>query len=200
MEQNPNEKIFKEIQEIVDKRTDTYIYDYEAGIKSAKEKANLTIWIIGLSISLEVFLLSNWKRINFDSYISLILFIVISGIFLYNGAYALLLRIKQTRLIQHYLETQTCYNYQKTNILLKKNAKSHLAQVLINDHSNDNLSKNLINLEYVDKSTKETMNHNDKINEDGRKFMQNSDNIASKLFSAQVVLTLLLLLSIYFHK
>jgi magnesium-transporting ATPase (P-type) len=119
------------IEKITNQMTETYIRYYETEIKFIQEKAKLSLWIIGLSIGMELFVLNKIEVGVLSNFFNAILFYSIGAIFMINAFIGLLLRLKQTRLLNHLLSIQTQYDYQCTNILLNLEPDCKLLSELI---------------------------------------------------------------------
>jgi hypothetical protein len=180
------EEAFKEIEKISTQTSDTYIRHYETEVKFLQEKAKLTLWIIGLSIAMELFLINKIKPENLDGISSKIFFGVISSLFIINCLYGLLTRLKQTRLMNHLLSIATSYDYQKTEIILNLKNTSELGKLLLKDFGEGIGTNKLKDLEY--KNQKELKN--DPIIESDRNFLFKSDNHPTTILVIQAILTI----------
>lgn len=179
-------KAFEEIEKISTHISDTYIRHYETEVKFLQEKAKLTLWIIGLSIGMELFLINKIKPENIDSLSAKIFLGVISSLFLVNCLYGLLTRLKQTRLMNHLLSIVTTYDYQKTRILLNLKNTSELGIQLLKDFEEGDGTNKIKDLEY--ENQKELKN--DPIIENDRNFLFKSDNHPTTILVAQAILTI----------
>src|ERR1022692_1917608 len=81
---------FTEIEKITREISDTYIRHHESEIKYTQEKAKLTLWIIGLSIGIELFILNKLDKHEINSIYKSSLLIIISFVFVFNAFLGLL--------------------------------------------------------------------------------------------------------------
>ena len=180
------EEAFKEIEKISTQTSDTYIRHYETEVKFLQEKAKLTLWIIGLSIGMELFLINKIKPQNLNELSAKIFLGVISSLFIINCLYGLLTRLKQTRLMNHLLSIATTYDYQKTRILLNLKVTSDIGKQLLKDFGEGTGTNKLKDLEY--ENQKELKN--DPIIEKDRYFLFKSDNHPTSILVVQSILTI----------
>jgi len=178
---------FKEIDKISTQTSDTYIRHYETEIKFLQEKAKLSLWIIGLSIGIELFLINKINSENLDSLPAKIFLGIISLLFLTNCLYGLLIRLKQTRLMNHLLSITTTYDYQKTRILLNLKDASELGKQLLKDFKEGIGTNKLMNLEYENQEELK----NNPIIENDRNFLFKSDNHPTTILVIQSILTII---------
>lgn len=176
---------FEEIEKICIQTSDTYIRHYETEVKFLQEKAKLSLWIIGLSIGMELFLVNKIKSENLNSLSAKIFIGVISLLFLISCLYGLLIRLKQTRLMNHLLSISTTYDYQKIRILLNLKNTSELGKQLLKDFGEGTGTYKLKDLEY--ENQKELKN--DPVIESDRNFLFGSDNHPTTILVLQSVLT-----------
>lgn len=178
---------FEEIGKISAQISDTYIRHYETEIKFIQEKSKLTLWIIGLSIGTQLFLMNKVKTENLDSLSAKILLGIITFLLLTNCVYGLLTRLKQTRLMNHLLSIATAYDYQKTSILLNLKSTSEIGRQLLKDFEEGIGTDKINDLEYEnEKAMKE-----DPTFENDREFLFKSEIHPSYILVAQVFLTVL---------
>jgi hypothetical protein len=178
---------FERIEKTFVQVSDTYIRHYESEIKYTQEKAKLSLWIISLSVGLELFILNKMNKGDLVSIVNKCLFISVSIIFLINAFLGLLTRLKQTRMVNHFLQIITLYDYQKTKILLNLNDVSDIGKALIKDFSEGKAMDKINNLEYINE--KETKN--DQIIALDTAFLLKSDNTPTTLFILQAILTII---------
>jgi|GEM_PF-4364441 hypothetical protein len=178
---------FERFEKIIVQVSDTYIRHCESEIKYTQEKAKLSLWIISLSFGLELFILNKMNKADLVSIVNKSLFIGASIIFLINAFLGLLTRLKQTRMVNHFLQVITLYDYQKTKILLNLNEESDIGKAIIKDFSEGKATDKINNLEYINE--KETKN--DKIIALDTAFLLKSDNAPTSLFILQAILTII---------
>ncbi|ABG59684.1 hypothetical protein CHU_2428 [Cytophaga hutchinsonii ATCC 33406] len=68
----------EKLEKIICQTSDTYIKDYESKIKHIQEKSKLSLWIIGLSIGMELFTLNKLKSEDISDCFNFLLIIVIA--------------------------------------------------------------------------------------------------------------------------
>lgn len=176
----------KKIETITDQMTETYIRHFETELKFIQEKAKLSLWIISLSIGMELFLLNKLGSNIFDNIVVHVLFYLIGATFLVNAFIGLLLRLKQTRLMNHLLSVQTQYDYQRTKIFLNLEPESKLLLELIRDFKSGKFSEKLMNIKYIESQ----VDKNDPLSLEASNFILKSDNWPSTLLVTQAVLTI----------
>ena len=152
----PDEQITKEqaiqrVKEITIATSDSYIENYEDEIRYSHEQEKLSLWIIGLIIGIELFMLSRLEKDDFSTWISVILACLISGVTCWAGVQGLFTKLKKTRLISKYLDTITSYRYQKSNILLNLNSNTGTRIALLEDLSSGLLVDKIFKFEYVER-------------------------------------------------
>lgn len=174
------------IEKITNQMTETYIRHYETEIKFIQEKAKLSLWIIGLSIGIELFVLNKIEAGVLSNCFNAILFYSIGAIFLLNAFFGLLLRLKQTRLMNHLLSVQTQYDYQRTAILLNLEPDCKLLPELIKDFENGDFSSKIMNIKYIESQ----VDKNDPLSLEASDFILKSDNWPSALLVLQAILTI----------
>jgi hypothetical protein len=182
------------LKQIIIQTSDTYIRHYESELKVTQEKAKLSLWIIGLSIGIELFVLNKVERSILGNTLSVTLFLSVTLIFLFNALFGLLIRLKQTRLFSHFHTVITMYDYQKNTILLNANEPEGLWQQIIVDFEKGEALNKLNNLEYINE--KETKH--DKLSSNDLNFLLRSENIPSSLLVIQVILTIFFSIHILF--
>lgn len=175
----------EKLEKIIGQTSDTYIRHYESEIKYIQEKSKLSLWIVGLSIGMELFVLNKLKSDDISNCFNILLLIVITLIFVINSFLGLLIRIKQTRLYSHFLKMITLYDYQKTQIILNLDKSISLGQQVITDFSNEIAINKLKDLEYIG----EAKEKNDPIALSDMDFLYKSDSSTSILLIIQAILT-----------
>ena len=175
----------KRVNEIIPKISDTYIMNYENEIRFIHEKEKLSLWIIGLSIGIEFFLLSKLEKQDLGTWTSIILFSIISALAAFNGMYGLLTKLKKSRLVGHYLDMITSYEYQKSDLMLQMKHEPKSRDLLMEDYINAKLHDNVLKQNY----TKRKVDAKNFVIEDARNFVERSDNLPSTILVIQVILT-----------
>lgn len=181
------------IEKITNQITETYIRHYETEIKFIQEKAKLSLWIIGMSIGMQLFVLNKIETGILNNCLNAILFYAIGIVFIVNALIGLLLRLKQTRVMNHLLSIQTQYDYQRTNILLNLEPDCKLMPELIKDFQNGEFSDKIMNIEYIEAQ----IDKNDPLSIRDSGFILRSDNWPSLLLVIQAILTIILFVLIY---
>ena len=181
------------IEKITNQMTDTYIRHFETEIKFIQEKAKLSLWIIGLSIGMELFVLNKIDVGVLSNFFNAILFYTIGAIFVINAFIGLLLRLKQTRLMNHLLSVQTQYDYQRTKILLNLEPDCELLPELLKDFQDGSISDKIMNIKYIDAQVEK----DDPLSLDARNFILKSDNWPSTLLVIQAILTIIFFVSVF---
>lgn len=181
------------IEKITNQMTETYIRHYETEIKFIQEKAKLSLWIIGLSIGMELFVLNKIEVGVLSNCFNAILFYTIGAIFVVNAFLGLLLRLKQTRLMNHLLSVQTQYDYQRTKILLNLEPDCKLLPELIKDFKDGSFSDKIMNIKYIEAQ----VDKDDPLSLEASNFILKSDNWPSTLLVIQAILTIIFFVSVF---
>lgn len=181
------------IEKITNQMTETYIRHYETEIKFIQEKAKLSLWIIGLSIGMELFVLNKIDLGVLSNCFNAILFYIIGAIFVINAFLGLMLRLKQTRLMNHLLSVQTQYDYQRTNIVLNLEPDCKLLPVLIKDFEDGSFSDKVMNIKYIEAQ----IDKDDPLSLEASNFILKSDNWPSTLLVFQAILTIIFFVSVF---
>lgn len=181
------------IEKITVQMTDTYIRHYETEIKFIQEKAKLSLWIIGLSIGMELFVLNRIELGVLSNCLNAILFYSIGATFVINAFIGLLLRLKQARLMNHLLSVQTQYDYQRAQILLNLEPDCKLQPILIKDIENGVFSDKILNIKYIESQ----VDKDDPLTIKASDFILKSDNWPSSLLVIQAVLTIIFFVSVF---
>lgn len=173
--------------------TETYIRHFETEIKFIQEKAKLSLWIIGLSIGMQLFVLNKIDVGVLSNCFNAILFYTIGIVFVFNAFIGLMIRLKQTRLMNHLLSVQTQYDYQRTNILLNLEPDCKLLPELIKDFQEGSFSDKIMNIKYI----KTQVDKDDPLSIDASNFILKSDNWPSTLLVIQAILTIIVFVSVF---
>lgn len=181
------------IEKITNQMTETYIRHYETEIKFIQEKAKLSLWIIGLSIGMQLFVLNKIDVGVLSNCFNAILFYTIGIVFVFNAFIGLMIRLKQTRLMNHLLSVQTQYDYQRTNILLNLEPDCKLLPELIKDFQEGSFSDKIMNIKYI----KTQVDKDDPLSIDASNFILKSDNWPSTLLVIQAILTIIVFVSVF---
>lgn len=181
------------IEKITNQMTETYIRHFETEIKFIQEKAKLSLWIIGLSIGMQLFVLNKIDVGVLSNCFNAILFYTIGIVFVFNAFIGLMIRLKQTRLMNHLLSVQTQYDYQRTNILLNLEPDCKLLPELIKDFQEGSFSDKIMNIKYI----KTQVDKDDPLSIDASNFILKSDNWPSTLLVIQAILTIIVFVSVF---
>lgn len=180
------------LENIISQTTDTYIRHYESEIKCIQEKSNLSLWIIGLSIGIELFVLNKIESKDILSNYNIFLLISTGLFFLINSFLGLIIRIKQTRVYSHFLRIITYYDYQKTQIILNLDNSIKLGEQVISDFSKGTAIDKLKDLEYIDQKKEKY----EPISQADILFLHRSENKPSIFLIIQAILTALFLINV----
>lgn len=186
-------QVTSKIEKITNQMTETYIRHFETEIKFIQEKAKLSLWIIGLSIGMELFVLNKIDVGVLSNCFNAILFYTIGIVFVFNAFIGLMIRLKQTRLMNHLLSVQTQYDYQRTNILLNLEPDCKLLPELIKDFQEGSFSDKIMNIKYI----KTQVDKDDPLSIDASNFILKSDNWPSTLLVIQAILTIIVFVSVF---
>lgn len=185
---------FDKLSQIFYSTSDSYIRHFESDIRYIEEKSKLTLWIIGLSIGMEIFVLNKIDRDSFTS-TPIIITSILSGLFfVINCFYGLLLRIKLMRLISHHLQVITFYDHQKLHFEINFQKGSQFSHLIINDFSEGIVIQKICDLDYIKKKEEK----NTPISLDDSSFIHKSDNHPFTLLVFQAITTIVLLVLIIF--
>lgn len=184
----------EDLKEFVEQISDTYIREYEAEVKFTEEKTKLILWIIGLSIGMELFVLSKVESKDLKSTWNMALFIALSAFFLVNALLGLVHRLKHTRMYSYFLTVICHYDHQKTLLLLNLDPDTDFGKRIITDCGDGTVGRKIKDLEYINqKAIKE-----DPILLADMNFLQGGDNIPSSLLVLQAVLSVAFCIKILF--
>lgn len=186
-------QVTSKIEKITNQMTETYIRHFETEIKFIQEKAKLSLWIIGLSIGMQLFVLNKIDVGVLSNCFNAILFYTIGIVFVFNAFIGLMIRLKQTRLMNHLLSVQTQYDYQRTNILLNLEPDCKLLPELIKDFQEGSFSDKIMNIKYI----KTQVDKDDPLSIDASNFILKSDNWPSTLLVIQAILTIIVFVSVF---
>lgn len=176
----------KRVLEIIPEISDVYIMTYENELRYVQEKGKLSIWIVGISVTLELIFLNKLEKQDFGTWTSVILFAIISSIATINAGYGLFVKIKKTRLVSHYLQMITGYGYQKSDLMLKMEHESKWREKLLDDYANAKLHNNILNLNYTERKPETEIG----IIRESASFLDQSENTPSTLLVIQTALTI----------
>lgn len=174
------------IREITISVTEAYMDNYEYEIRYTEEQGKLSIWIIGLSIAIELLLLNRLENGDFKSLTIIILFSCITTIVAINAGIGLFTKLKKMRLISHYLDTLASYKYQKNDILLQLRIGDDLKERLLKDAESGTLHDNILNLKYTKRQTEIA---GEQVVRD-RNYLVKSHHLPSSLLIIQVLLAI----------
>lgn len=178
----------EKMEELITQTTDTYIRHFESEIKYVQEKSKLSLWIIGLSIGMELFVLNKLEARDMLSFRNRCLLGITGSIFLINSFLGLNIRLKQTRLYSYFLKIITFYDYQRTKIALNMNPSLPLAQEIMQDFSEGKAIEKIKNLVYID----EQKEKDNPLMQKDMNFLNMSDNWPSTLLILQAIFVALL--------
>lgn len=182
-------EVFSQIEKITNQVTDAYIQNSVSDLNALLERKKLTLWIVGLSTALEVYLLNQYSWSNVNGF-SAFLFVSSVVIFLLNSIGALHFNKLVTTMYINGLAKQKNTNLQRVKILNALELNSSLVEKLREDFLSEELPIKIIRLEYLDK--KETVNKS--ILKLANWLITKSDDNASYLLILQLIVSTILFL------
>lgn len=176
------------IEKQIHSTTDHFIQNVERDMKHIEERRKLTLWIIGVSTALEIFIATkySWSKLNcFGATLY-----VISGVaFLWNSIMSVKVYQMATELIGMHLKQQSKFNNQRILMINTLGRNNSTTQQLIEDFRSGELVLKIIDLLYF--KTKNTLS--EPIAKLAKRLMHFSDVYPAYIFIFQAIVTLPLL-------
>ncbi len=133
----------------IEKNSDTHIKHYEAEIKYVEEQTRLSLWLLGLSLGLEFFVLNKITDLGILSNSGRWWFYGNSVVFLLNMAIGLSMRIKQTKVQQAYLQISVLFDSQKADMLNQVKLGGQYTKEYVADFKREMLFNKIAGLKYT---------------------------------------------------
>ena len=187
-----NEQIFAELKEDAEQWSNTLVTNFKSAIEESRENIKMSIWYFSLTLGMGAFLLNYIDKDNLGWYFSIPMLILITATMISSLGLGILIRIKLSRQLKHYLELVDAYDYQRSLIKICRLIDGQLSKDLMADFAKNKTSfiNNITEFKY---NKPEFLDNNIEINNEGLKFLNSYLETPLTLFLAQFIFSIILI-------